>query len=118
MLTTSRSTRSKLVRRLLFPLLLAALTAAACSLTGEEPEGPRFQPGAYGGEPLANTEALFNVRPSPDGSKVALIRERTPGVPSDPRNQLWITERDGSNPELISVTQRAWTGRLMASDWR
>lgn len=72
------------MRRLL-PFLIIALTLAACSLTDEEPEGPRFEPGEYGGEPLANTEALFNVRPSPDGSRVALIREYTPGVPSDPR---------------------------------
>ncbi|NBB72416.1 MAG: hypothetical protein GVY35_01915 [Bacteroidetes bacterium] len=94
----------------LFTLLL---TAAACSLGGGDPppeEEPRFQPGEYGGDPLPGTEHLFNVRPSPSGDRIALIRERTPGIPSDPRNQLWITRRDGSNPELMGVN-------VLGADW-
>ena len=85
------------------PLLL---TAAACSF-GEgdppPPEEPLFAPGEYGGGALPNTEHIWELWPSPDGERIALIRKRTPGVPSDPRNQLWILDRDGSDPELISV---------------
>ncbi len=77
-----------------------------CSLISPDdppPEEPLFAPGEYGGEPLSGTEALYNLRPSPDGERIALIRERTPGDPSDPRRQLWIVDRDGSDPELIAV---------------
>ena len=49
------------------------------------------------------TEHLANVQPSPSGDRIALVRKRTPGEPSDPRNQLWIVAQDGSNPRLISV---------------
>jgi len=88
--------------------LVTLLIAAACSIPTEpppkeKPPEPTFQPGEYGGEPLPGTENLFNLVPSPDGERIALIRERTPGTPSDPRKQLWIVNRDGSNPRLISV---------------
>ncbi len=94
----------------LFALLL---TATACSLGGGDPpppEEPLVAPGEYGGDPLPGTEVLFNLAPSPSGDRIALIRERTPGVSSDPRYQLWIVNQDGSNPELISVNSHdvAW----------
>ena len=92
--------------RAIFIVLASVWLLAACSLGGGDPppsEELTFAPGEYGGDPLPGTEHLFNVRPSPSGDRIALIRERTPGVPSDPRNQLWVTRRDGSNPRLISV---------------
>ena len=52
---------------------------------------------------MAGTEELYNVRLSPDGAQVALIREATPGEPDDPRDQLWIVNRDGSDARLIGV---------------
>lgn len=78
--------------------------AAACS-TPTEPrtKEPTFAPGEYGGEPLPETEHLSNVKPSPSGDRYALVRKRTPGEPSDPRNQVWVVGRDGSNPRLVSV---------------
>jgi len=88
----------------------ALLIAAACSTPTEPPEEdpteepePTFEEGAYGGPPLSGTESLFNLMPSPSGDRIALIRERTPGEPTDPRHQLWIVDRDGSDPRLISV---------------
>ncbi|GIV58004.1 MAG: hypothetical protein KatS3mg042_0917 [Rhodothermaceae bacterium] len=81
------------------------LALSACSLTGGEdptPE-PSFKPGEYGGDPLPGTENLVNLRLSPDGRRVALIRRQTPDEPFDPRYQLWIVDRDGTNPELIAV---------------
>ena len=88
--------------------LLAILgMAAACSTPTEPPPleepDPLFEQGDYGGPALPGTEELFNLMPSPDGERIALIRARTPGVSTDPRNQLWIVDRDGSNPRLISV---------------
>ena len=94
--------------KLSIPFFLASLLLVpACSLTGgedppPEPE-PLFAPGDYGGDPLPGTEELYNVRLSPDGSQVALIRSFTPGQPGQPRDQLWITDRDGSDPRLIGV---------------
>jgi len=103
------------MRRFAVPLLAstvftALLLAAACSTAPEPPEEdpkeepePTFKEGAYGGPPLSGTESLFNLMPSPSGDRIALIRERTPGKPTDPREQLWIVEKDGTNPRLISV---------------
>lgn len=65
--------------------LLLLLLLPACSLTDEEPRGPRFEPGAYGGEPQPGTEELYNFAVSPDGKRVAFVRERTPGAPREPK---------------------------------
>ena len=88
----------------LVSLLLAGLLLLlpACELFGQD-DAPRFAPGEYGGDALVGTENLSNLVPSPGGERIALVRKRTPGVPSDPRYQLWIVERDGSNARLISV---------------
>jgi len=80
--------------------------APACSMFTEPPpeeDEPTFAPGEYGGDPLPGTEHITIVEPSPSEDRFALIRRRTPGEPSDPRFQLWIVDRDGSNPRLISV---------------
>ena len=80
--------------------------ALACSTPTELPpeeDEPIFAPGEYGGYSLSGTEDLYNLMPSPSGDQIALIREDTPGKPSDPRNQLWIVDRDGTNPRLVSV---------------
>lgn len=92
-----------------FLLLSALLILSACSLIGgeDDPPEPLFEPGEYGGEPLPGTEALYNLKLSPDGSQVALIREKTPDETTDPRNQLWIVDRNGSNPKLIGVNTRS-----------
>jgi len=85
------------------PLLL---TAAACSFGEGDPPPPEellFAPGEYGGDPLPSAEVLFNLVPSPSGDRIALIRERTPGKPADPRRQLWIVDREGADPRLIGV---------------
>jgi hypothetical protein len=97
--------------RFLVPVLATVLAilamAAACSSPTEPPPpeepDPLFEQGDYGGPALPGTEELFNLMPSPDGEQIALIRARTPSVSTDPRNQLWIVDRDGSNPRLISV---------------
>ncbi len=85
--------------------LSVVLALSGCSLTGGEDPTPEpfFKPGEYGGDPLPGTEDLFNLRLSPDGRRVALIRRQTPDEPFDPRYQLWIVDRDGTNPELIAV---------------
>jgi hypothetical protein len=104
MIGSTRSLASLCVAALATTALLVG--AGGCSLTDENvppPTEPRFAPGEYGGDPLPGTEALYNLAPSPSGDRIALIRERTPGVPSDPRNQLWITRHDGSSPRLIGV---------------
>jgi len=87
-------------------------TAASCTTGIEDPpvDDPEeketyFQPGEYGGEQLAGTERLFQISPSPDGKKVALIRERTPGK-SDPLYQLWVMDRNGANTRLITYNTR------------
>jgi len=84
-------------------LLFTALLVA-CEQTVEPPpaeEEPLFKPGEYGGDPLEGTEHLYNFQLSPDGSRMALIRSRTPGQPLDPRDQLWVLNADGSEPELV-----------------
>jgi len=99
------------MRRALLPLLATTaiailLMAPACSMFTEPPpeeDEATFAPGEYGGEPLPETEHLYNVVPSPGGDFYALIRAQTPGKSSDPRNQLWIVAQDGSNPDLVGV---------------
>jgi Tol biopolymer transport system component len=98
------------MRRTFHPLFAATaiailLMVPACSTFTEPPKQnePTFAPGEYGGDPLPGTEYLSNVKASPSGDRYALIRKRTPGEPSDPRNQLWIVDRDGSTPRLVSV---------------
>jgi len=99
------------MNRLVFLLTTATgaalLLAAACSTPTEPPEEeppePTFEEGEYGGNPLPGTEHIPRLRPSPTGELIALIRERTPRKPTDPRDQLWIVDRDGSDPRLISV---------------
>ncbi len=92
-------------------LLATLLVALSCSGPTEPPtEEPTFAPGEYGGDPLEGTEYLSNVKPSPSGDRYTLVRKRTPGEPSDPRNQLWIVDRDGTNPRLIGVN-------ILGADW-
>ena len=105
------------MRRVLFPVLAITATAIllmapACSMLTEPPENnePTFAPGEYGGEPLPGTEDFWNVEPDPSGDRIALVRKRTPGVPSDPRNQLWIVDEDGTNPRLVGVN-------ILDADW-
>jgi len=92
-------------------LLATMVVALSCSGPTEPPtEEPTFAPGEYGGEPLPGTEHLSNVKPSPGGDRFALVRKRTPGKPSDPRNQLWIVDEDGTTPRLIGVN-------ILGADW-
>lgn len=89
-----------------FSIQLIAITFlfSCCTTSVEKPpeEEPYFKPNEYGGTPLAETEHLYNIQSSPDGSKIALIRSRTPGNVAEPRRQLWIVNADGSNQRLIS----------------
>lgn len=106
------------MRRILRPLLTTTalailLMAPACSMLTEPPpeeDEPTFAPGEYGGEPLPGTEHIQELFPSPSGDRIALVRKSTPGEPSDSRNQLWIVDRDGSNPHLIGVN-------ILGADW-
>lgn len=87
--------------------------AGGCEQPTDPPdkkEEPYFKPGEYGGEPLEDTEHLYNLQLSPDGSKIALIRSRTPGGVFEPRDQLWIVNADGTDPRLISYN-------LTSVDW-
>jgi Tol biopolymer transport system component len=88
---------------ILTAILLITGLAGGCEQPTEppEPEEPYFKPGQYGGDPLEDTEHLYNLQLSPDGSKIALIRSRTPGGVFEPRDQLWIVNADGTEPELI-----------------
>jgi Tol biopolymer transport system component len=91
----------------------AVMIGAACSTaTGppSEEKAPTFAPGEYGGDPLPGTEHLSNVKPSPSGDRYTLVRKRTPGKPSDPRNQLWIVDQDGANPQLVGVN-------ILGAEW-
>lgn len=104
------------MQRFVLPLLattaLATLWMAAACSTPTEPkrEEPTFEPGKYGGEPLPGTEHLSNVKPSPGGDRFALVRKRPPGKPSDPRNQLWVVDEEGTNPRLVGVN-------ILGADW-
>jgi hypothetical protein len=106
------------MRRVFLPFLATTalailLMAPACSMLTEPPpveDEPTFALGEYGGDPLPGTEHLSNVKPSPSGDRYALVRKRTPGEPSDPRNQLWIVDRDGTNPRLIGVN-------ILGAEW-
>ncbi|AEN73713.1 WD40-like beta Propeller containing protein [Rhodothermus marinus SG0.5JP17-172] len=80
-------------------LWMAGLLLAACSLF--EPEKKtRFD---YGGDPLPGTENLYNLRLSPDGEWVALIRAYTPER-LDPPNQLWLVRRDGRQMRFLGAS--------------
>jgi len=101
----------KYIKYLAIPVIL--MTAAiSCTTSIEDPPAndpdekeTYFQPGEYGGEQLAGTERLFSISPSPDGEKIALIRERTPRE-LDPLYQLWVMDRNGDNPKLITYNTR------------
>lgn len=89
----------------LFSLLLVFITIiGSCEQPTEPPDEdqPYFKPNEYGGTALAETEHLYNIQSSPDGTKIALIRSRTPSRGFEARNQLWIVNVDGTNPTLIS----------------
>ncbi len=98
----------------LFALLLAtaaALLLPACSASDPaDTVPPLFAPGEYGGDPLPGTEHIFNVTFSPGGQRVAFVRQRTPDEPLDPLYQLWVTDRDGSNPRLMGT-------RVLTVNW-
>ena len=89
--------------------LSCLLLLAGCASVDEppRPDEPSFKPGDYGGNSLPDKEDLFSLQISPDGQRVALMRARTPGSLTDPRDQLWITDRDGSNARLIAVNVRS-----------
>ncbi|MDQ7040210.1 MAG: hypothetical protein Q9M35_04660 [Rhodothermus sp.] len=74
------------------------LLLSACSFVESEQAG-RFD---YGGDPLPGTEHVFNLRFSPDGRWVALIRAYTPGR-MDPPNQLWLVSRDGRQVRFLGA---------------
>ena len=87
-------------------ILALLLVAASCQHTPVTPKPPvpepYFKPGEYGGDAMSGTEWITAAFPSPDGQKIALIRYRTPKrIGADPTDQLWIVNKDGSNPELI-----------------
>jgi dipeptidyl aminopeptidase/acylaminoacyl peptidase len=68
-----------------------------------KPTEPYFKPGEYGGDAMSGTEWITSVFPSPDGQKVAIVRYWTPSrTIKDPREQLWIVNKDGSDPRLIA----------------
>ncbi|WP_245772010.1 TolB family protein [Rhodothermus profundi] len=71
---------------------------SACSFVESDQDG-QFD---YGGDPLPGTESLFNLRFSPDGRWVALIRAYTPGR-LDPPNQLWLVSRDGRQLRFLGA---------------
>jgi len=73
-----------------------------------KPTEPYFKPGEYGGDAMSGTEWITSVFPSPDGQKIAIVRYWTPSrTIKDPREQLWIVNKDGSNPKLISTNSAA-----------
>ncbi len=98
-----------LIHMRLLPSLLCFITVpllvAGCSSPVAPPpeEEPLFAPGDYGGDALPGTEHLTQFAPSPDGSRIALVRQRTPDEQLSPRRQLWIVDADGSDPEFIGV---------------
>ncbi|HKI47070.1 MAG TPA: hypothetical protein VKA08_17200 [Balneolales bacterium] len=53
---------------------------------------------------MPGTEWITATYPSPDGKKIALERYWTPGeIGTNPMRQLWIVNKDGSDPELIAT---------------
>ncbi len=84
-------------------LSVSVAVGAGCSATDMSPEEPLFQPGDYGGAALPGTEHLYQLTPSPDGSRIALVRRQTPGEEFSPHDQLWIVNADGSDPRFIGV---------------
>tara|TARA_R110002124_G_scaffold149259_4_gene315343 strand:- start:11562 stop:12641 length:1080 start_codon:yes stop_codon:yes gene_type:complete len=95
-----------------FHLLVLLFSYNNCGVEGLPPEPmtePYFKEGEYGGALLPNTEHLYWISPSPDGEKIALIREKTPNE-NDPTRQLWIMNADGSEPICIAydVSPISW----------
>jgi len=88
-------------------LFLFAALLQSCGTEVEPPPPeppspePYFKEGEYGGQELPGTEHFTQIKHSPDGQRIALIRKYTPNQ-SEPLYQLWVTDADGSNPELIS----------------
>lgn len=109
------------LKQVAISLILGFLLAfAACDthpLTPPEEPG-RWGPGDYGGPALAGMEDLYNLTLSPDGTRIALTRKRTPGQeegtsddpPMDPVDQLWIVNADGTNPQFIA-------GNVLIAQW-
>ncbi|HKI44596.1 MAG TPA: hypothetical protein VKA08_04590 [Balneolales bacterium] len=65
---------------------------------------PYFKSGEYGGDAMPGTEWITAAFPSPDGQKIILVRNWTPGrIGTDPMSQLWIVNKDGSDPKLIAT---------------
>ena len=65
---------------------------------------PYFKPGEYGGDAMSGTEWITAAFPSPDGQKIALARYWDPHrIGTDPTRQLWIVNKDGSDPKLIAT---------------
>lgn len=79
------------------------LLLAGCSPPAVDADEPYFRPGEYGGTSIPGTESLNNIALSPDGSRIALVREKTAGDFFSPRKQLWIMDADGSNPTLVAL---------------
>lgn len=93
-----------ILKGILLLVLMFTSAISSCEQPTKPPPDetePYFKPGEYGGDPLEGTEHLYNMQLSPDGSKIALIRSRTPGSLLEPRDQLWILNADGTNPRLI-----------------
>ena len=104
-------------------ILTLLLAAASCQHTPVTPKPPvpepYFKPGEYGGDAMPGSEWITSAFPSPDGQKVALVRYRTPDrIGVDPTEQLWIVNKDGSDPQLIATGSAAvsWSydGRKIA----
>jgi len=94
------------LRGILFLTLL--LAAASCQHTPVTPkppvQEPYFKPGEYGGDAMPGTEWITSAFPSPNGQKMVVIRYWTPGrIGADPTKQLWIVNKDGSDPQLIAA---------------
>jgi len=105
----------KYIKYLAIPVIL--MTAAiSCTTSIEDPPAndpdekeTYFQPGEYGGESLPGTEHLLWISHSPDGEKIALIRERTPGE-LDPLYQLWVIDQERDDVYML-------TYNIQTFDW-
>ena len=86
----------------------SGFTAGCDVADNPDQEAPYFKPGEYGGSPIDSTEHLYNLELSPDGRKIALIRSYSPDNRlQDPKDQLWIVNADGTDPQLIAFN--IWT---------
>ena len=91
------------MRMMLMLLSVSVAVGAGCSATDMSPEEPLFEPGDATAAALPGTEHLYQLTPSPDGSRIALVRRQTPGEEFSPHDQLWIVNADGSDPRFIGV---------------